>query len=623
MNKRHENLITYLANNHGYVSIQVIANHFSVSEKTIRRDLVILEDLITKIGGKLDFKRGSGVRLIADIEEVNLLQVSLRKSHEYNQDRKEREYLLALFLLLSRVPTLSFKSVCRVFFISKSQLLLDLKSLAVLFSPFDIDLELAKGKIQTTGKPTRIRDLLVFLIAQYLDYGYAREKIKYPVSTNKGTLKVEQLISENDIEFIDRILNLLNSNASRKIWKQDYEIIFSSLLVLVKYKTIDRQTHDGMDIKSCKKGSFPAITNKICEEIEKSYKTLLNFEDVQSLNNTFFATGLVNDPVFSTTVKNIDNRQKLMHEFSEDFIDAFSTITDIDLRSNVTFCKRIQEHIEPMINRVLINLAVTDRFLETYSEEYQSTMNVCEVICWILSRKYSLPDIPRAEVLFLMLYIQTEIIEAEERLTIGLVSFEDKSIVNLQIAQLTKEFPKIQIRQYHKIDRKTFFKDELDFVIFTEGKQVMTPDIPAIEISHRVSDLDVRRLRAAIDTYFKDSCREQITLQNTFRDLIDLGCKIKITSEPYTELEQNRKVFQLDGVGSAVFVYFDGGTAENTVSIQCPVSDKEKFIFCFDLKSWDLQLFVSKIVYLVDRTKYSDLCDLIKKITTQIEENNV
>lgn len=65
MNKRQKGLLTYLVSSQGYEPVEVLAEHFSVSTKTIRRDLPVLEELIADSGAKIDIKRGKGVRLVA------------------------------------------------------------------------------------------------------------------------------------------------------------------------------------------------------------------------------------------------------------------------------------------------------------------------------------------------------------------------------------------------------------------------------------------------------------------------------------------------------------------------------------------------------------------------------
>lgn len=70
MNKRQENLLTYLISSLDYEPVELIADHLSVSTKTIRRDLSVLNDLISDLDANIDIKRGKGIRLLASQDAI-------------------------------------------------------------------------------------------------------------------------------------------------------------------------------------------------------------------------------------------------------------------------------------------------------------------------------------------------------------------------------------------------------------------------------------------------------------------------------------------------------------------------------------------------------------------------
>ncbi len=622
MKKRQEDLLTYLINSQNYEPIEMIAKHFAVSVKTIRRDLTAIEGLFSDSDNKIDVKRGSGVRLIASPGGVKEIQQLLTSTKRYSQDRKERNLLQAFFILFSALEYIPLKALSNAFYISRSQLLLDLKALEELFTPYSVKIIDDRDGIRVSGNEKNLNDLSVYLSSLYLDYGYPEEKILYPTKIERCTLITEQLVTAKDAKFLDHIMHMIEDLSSKKIWKQDYVIIFISLLVLIKRKTIFAAELTDTTEHAQRITSETDLPDRIRTEIEKEYGVSLDNSNLEAITNIFLSTGLVHDPAFNHTIISLNNRQKWIHDFSEDFIDAFTTITDIDLRENAVFCERVHDHIEPMINRVLFNLGIADRFLETYGQEYHSTMNVCEVISWILSKKYNLPEIPRAEVLFLMLYIQTEIIEAESRLKVGFLSYEEKSIVNWQLSRLAKEFPNWELKQYQRLNAPTFFKDNLDFVIATQGNPLES-SLPHVEISHKLSELDLKLIKSAVFTLTSDSNREFTKLQNIFRDLLDLGCSIVFSQEPFRQAGGDQQTLRIEGVGNSVFHYFAKSEGENTLYVQYPGSSDGKWHFFFSMNNWDFLLFASKIVFLIDRTNPAELDGSIGKISSHLKEINV
>ena len=619
MNKRQKGLLTYLVSSQGYEPVEVLAEHFSVSTKTIRRDLPVLEELIADSGAKIDIKRGKGVRLVATPAGIAQLQKDYLETNKVYQDRRERNLLQSFFLLFSSIDCIPLKAFSNLLYISRSQLLLDLKAISNVFDPYKVEIVIDKEGIKVNGTEKDINDLAVYLGSKYRDYGYPLENILYPVEIRKGTLITEQLINQSDINFLEKLIEQIEKHSSKMIWKKDYVILFISLLVLIKRKST------GLPIERTEKqvrkvAGDTNLPETIWREIEEGYNTQLDEGDLQTITNIFLATGLVDDPAFSQSSLSLGNKQQMIHDFAEDFIDAFTTITDIDLRKNELFCMRIHEHIGPMINRVLINLGIADQFLETYAQEYHITMNVCEVISWILARKYDLPDIPRAEVLFLMLYIQTEIIEAESRLKVGLLSNDEKSVVNLQLARLSKEFPNWKIVHYQNLSKTTFYEDGLEIVIAISGNLV-SADLPKAEISNRMSELDLRLIKSTVFNLASNSGREYTKLNNIFRDLLDLGCQIVFSQVPFEPDETSSQKLHIEGVGNAAFTYLEKTDESNILYIQCPKEAEGNFEFTFSMNNWDFLLFASKIVFLVDRTSQADLSGYIKKIADYLKEN--
>lgn len=622
MNKRQENLLTYLISSLDYEPVELIADHLSVSTKTIRRDLSVLNDLISDLDANIDIKRGKGIRLLASQDAIAELTKEFSQSKLFYQDRRERNLLQSFFIFFSVFGHIPIKMFENYFYISHSQLLVDLRAMKEMFDPYRVSIVVDKEGVTVTGNEKDIYDLLVYLFSQYRDYGYPVEKILYPVEIKKGSLFAESLITLRDTEFLERVMHLIENYCSKKIWKQDFVIIYISLFVLIKRKTILNPISTASDLRKGNKGEETSLASIVRDEVEEEYCILLDDNDLHKITNIFLSTGLVHDSTFSQTALSPTNRQQLIHDFSEDFIDAFSTITDINLRENSAFCLRIHDHIEPMINRVLINLGIADRLLDTYAQEYHSTMNVCEVICWILSKKFGLPNIPRAEVLFLMLYIQTEIIEAESRLNVGLLSNDEKSVVNFQLTRLTKEFPNWEITQYQKLSKTTFFTDSLEFVIATKGSSI-DEDIPHVEVSQKLSELDLRLIKTIVFNLLSDSSKEFSKLQNIFRDLLDLGCSIEFTKKPFEQNLETQQSLRIEGVGKSVFNYLDRNEGDNSLYVLYPQSPEGRFEFFFRMNNWDFLLFASKIVFLVDRTSQTDLYGSIQKIEDHLKEMNV
>ncbi|MEL7636696.1 MAG: hypothetical protein AAGU03_02940, partial [Anaerolineaceae bacterium] len=173
-----------------------------------------------------------------------------------------------------------------------------------------------------------------------------------------------------------------------------------------------------------------------------------------------------------------------------------------------------------------------------------------------------------------------------------------------------------------KLSKTTFFTDSLEFVIATKGSSI-DEDIPHVEVSQKLSELDLRLIKTVVFNFLSNSSKEFSKLQNIFRDLVDLGCSIFFMKKSFEQKVEVPPSLQIEGVGKSVFNYLDRSEGESVLYVQRPQEPEGKFEFTFSMNNWDLLLFASKIVFLVDRTNQANLSGCIEKIANQLVENNV
>jgi Transcriptional antiterminator len=165
-----------------------IADHFAVSSKTIRRDIEIIRKSITDIGGDIDLKPGSGVRIVATqttrktIEDLFISVIGKYSKGTY-PDRKERLLLVAIAIFMARQPT-PIDWITNYFYISRSQLNLDLRDIWKNLNPKGVSFSVEEKKIQITGNERDIRNVLNTLLFQYMENNYDISKIVFPEFKN-------------------------------------------------------------------------------------------------------------------------------------------------------------------------------------------------------------------------------------------------------------------------------------------------------------------------------------------------------------------------------------------------------------------------------------------------------
>lgn len=116
-------------------------------------------------------------------------------------------------------------------------------------------------------------------------------------------------------------------------------------------------------------------------------------------------------------------KQGKSESFVNDFIDAFSIITEFNIREEYSLYQNVMSHISLMLARVTENNQARNPLVSQITEEYEEVTKICRIICWILEKKFSLPEISIDEICYLALYIQGEIMEQEENAVIMILLF--------------------------------------------------------------------------------------------------------------------------------------------------------------------------------------------------------
>jgi PRD domain. len=193
-------------------------------------------------------------------------------------------------------------------------------------------------------------------------------------------------LSQDEINTLNQLIIALTEYATTTLWKTDTTIILISLLVFIKRKLNNFPSAEEV-FEDCKEQLDLRSFIEIIElELYARYGIRLDGQEKRYICDILQSTQLIHNLRKSMGEGRSLEESSLIDNFSEDFIDAFSTITDINLRKKPNFITRIKDHIRPMIKRVQIGLGIVDEHLEDYAQEYLSTLNVCEIICWILTK---------------------------------------------------------------------------------------------------------------------------------------------------------------------------------------------------------------------------------------------
>lgn len=540
MNKRQILFLNMLvSHSREFLPIDFFAEKFRVSPKTLRRDLELIEHYLEEFEGGILRKSGVGIRLLIGQEQKNKLSNHIsylaymsRGAEQEAWEKESRRMDIALNLLLYSDEYTSLSSLAYKYYVSKSTVNHDLLLTCGLLERFSLEMSrTAKGTI-ISGSEHNIRQAIVYILSYILD---TRVILARRDKTGSGSFRpnpatlatVLDIFREDDICFADRILCKMEEIYGYRF--DDSEFISVSLnLLVMAYRlkngwTLNRECSayyvtgpgDLMGIREA--------ADTVCAQMLEQYHIKLSVPELEGIKRMLLTTRLLEPG------GGLGN--EVFQLFSEDFIDAFTTITNISLRENPTFCENVISHINLMLNRLFNGAPASNPLMELLIKDYQSTLNVCRIIVCILSKKFQLPELSIDEISFLMLYILGETVRQAEHAKVLFVTGLAKSVANLTKLRLRQHFPQWNFHTCTPEEYWSVKEGSYDFCISTVLLDRGRGSVPYVLVSPILGNGDFQNIQELFWKTSESASAYLLELVRIVNDLHDIGCVIAFNTE--------------------------------------------------------------------------------------------
>lgn len=141
MNKRLLDIAELLLNSSDYITVDTIAEELKVSNKTIRNDLVILDEWLLEFNLSLDKKTGSGVIILGneDIKLKVIRDINDKSNciYAYSPEDRKRYILSKLFIKNSKFR---IRDICNELHVSRATVHKDLVVIQNFLQNFKVTL---------------------------------------------------------------------------------------------------------------------------------------------------------------------------------------------------------------------------------------------------------------------------------------------------------------------------------------------------------------------------------------------------------------------------------------------------------------------------------------------------
>ena len=512
MNKRQHDLLEELMMHHHYVLLNVYAQKFSCSTKTISNDIKYLNTVLKQheLESYIETKKGSGVciRLVAaEVSKINGLVLI-----ETGAAMTSFERFYQGLLTIAMYPQYSDEvSLAGRLFTNRRQLLDDIRRWKAMLRPFGLSIVRRQGVFTLVGDEWAMRAAIIYYF--YLLAPYYQRKF------------VEAELSEQAHVLTDQIIDLVASVHTSKFSVNARGALLFYLSFVLKRVSLGHQLPADFDTTLAVEVSQTNL-NALLENLERVVGAHVEPAEARALL-AFYPMGAMQE--YDALIDLVDTPSKMFARALRDKLEStFCIPMQLDMVRNLEYlCYQSLQRAQNKFPVALLNASPMKRnhldwflFLEQLvaQDDYLSHVVIFP------------DDFTRIAMLLYPYYKQV----TEHKKVVYLVSDSSFEVGLYAQSCLEQEIPAISIaRRLSRTDLSALTKDEIeqagiDFLIAFEPVKTT---LPVCQISHSIDEEDIARV-----AYFALGFDEGV---QKAEKLIDCDCSDRtLYSERLIELSE-------------------------------------------------------------------------------------
>ena len=500
--QRHKLIIEYLIDRKDWTKAYEISKELNVSDRTIRDDIKLINEIILEHNLKIESLRGKGYRIGERDKKLFSKLISMEQENVPILPEERMKFIIERLLVQKEGVDLFY--LADEMFVSEQTIELDIKRIKKILRDKQLGLEIYKenNRFFIEGKEIYRRYLLCNVVMDgtfesLLDlYNYS------PYLKEVDLIKIKDILLKNiensDFVFsdLDLVSLVIHCAVSVQRMKQNFYL--------------DSQENLNIEESSKELG----IAKNIAKDLNKEYKINLNELEIANLaqNISLKKASLHHEHL------NLD--QNYINKTSMDLVDLLlEEVRDefnLDLTEDKHLKVYLSSHIDSLIKRLSHNRVYNNPYLDEIKNNYPYLF---EIAVFIRKRFYELTNMTMGEdeigYIAIHLGAAVERKKAKEPIKrVALVSHASMAYKQLLYNKLQNLFShKVEIIGPFPIYEMDKIEEEnIDMIISTVRLSDST-NIPNVVISTLLTDEDILQIKKFIDDFDSEQERKRITKQ--------------------------------------------------------------------------------------------------------------
>lgn len=503
---RSNKIINILINSKEPVTIETIASILRVSNKTIRNDLVKIDEFLLPKGLSLVKKPGVGLLIEgSEDEKADLIGRADFNSPKEELDSPEARKKYILKNLFQKVEGINVAELSKEIYVSRSTLENDLKNVRKWLESFDLKItKKIGGTIKVAGMEKNCRNAIADIIVTNKEINDALKEMFLEGATENVDSTVANLKSFIDVDFI--ALREIISNAEKKLEIKFSYDAFSSLIIHIAISI--KRLNEGKNIvladsllADLKKQDTYYIAKQIADDINQQFKITMPEQEVGYIFLHIVGSKFEKNSSEDIGLK-LENETdyKLAFIIATEIIKMAEKILAVDFSNDRRLYNGLILHLMPTINRFKYGLNLRNPILDQIKETYSDVFEVA----WLANtvfEKYLGKKINADEVGYVSIHLAAALERQKKAIKTLVVCTTGIGTSQLLATKLEKQFNQLDIMDVKSIiSLKGISLKDIDLIISTVP---LTADKPVLEISALLTPNDINKTRLFLNKLYK------------------------------------------------------------------------------------------------------------------------
>ncbi|WP_196593771.1 BglG family transcription antiterminator [Pectinatus sottacetonis] len=520
LSSRIKNIILILCEQKSFITIREIAEKLNVSTKTITRELMKIDKLLSSYNVALDKKQGVGIALKCSKKTIAKIKTAFISAPEQLIYQPQERYSFLTARLLQNQQPIKLFELASELNVAESTISTDLDKLEKWFISHELSLIRKPGLgVYVSGSEKNIRKAILHYIYENINETDLIEILHDTLSngpTEKSSLitssqRLLHLVDTQIIYKLETVIHHVEAAARFKLSDNAYAgLLIHLALAIQRMRQNEKITFDDKFFKEISNKHEFSISKQLAQEIEKVFD--INIPDAEIGYIAMHLMGTRNQYYTGSTTF-IPNFQLV--QIAKKIIKIAQIETGQLLDNNEKLLIGLVNHLGPSISRLQMGMEIRNPLLNDIKKEYASLMDVSKICCNVLHSIVKGP-IPESEIAYIAMHLGAALenitLKPNDKYHAAIACPTGLGSSKLLASRIKHEFPNIQIIDIISALRLTSNAEvntQIDFIISTVP--IPNAEIPVITVNPLLKNTDITTINTFL-TNFKRKTKKKLTV---------------------------------------------------------------------------------------------------------------